>query len=170
MKTIRHTLGAATILALTGVPAALTSQAAAQTGHVYKAGDLEIRQPWTRATPKGAPVAGGYVTITNKGKSADRLTGGSFALAGMVQIHEMKVTGGVMTMRQLEGGLEIKPGATIRFKPGGLHLMFMRLKAGVSAGKPIKGSLIFEKAGEVKVEFAVGRLGSKTPPPGHHKH
>ena len=138
----------------------------------YRIGDLTIRQPWTRATPKGAPVAGGYVTITNNGKTADMLTGGAFSGAGMVQIHAMSVTNGVMKMRHLEKGLEIKPGASITLKPGGLHLMFIRLKGGVATGKPIKGSLVFARAGKIDVMFAVAPLGSTRPPAAKqgHKH
>ena len=45
-----------------------------------KAGSLEITGAWTRATPAGAKVAGGFVTIKNTGKTADRLIGGSFAI------------------------------------------------------------------------------------------
>ncbi|MDP4594330.1 MAG: copper chaperone PCu(A)C [Beijerinckiaceae bacterium] len=138
----------------------------------YKLGNLVIRQPWARATPKGAPVAGGYVTIMNSGKIADRLVGGTFAGAGMVQVHEMSVINGVMKMRHLDRGLEIKPGATVVLKPGSYHLMFMKLESGVAPGKQIKGSLVFEKAGRVDVEFAVGPIGSKNPPGAmqHHKH
>ena len=136
----------------------------------YKLGDLVIRQPWVRATPKGAPVAGGYVTITNTGKSADRLTGGTFTGAGEVQVHEMAVTGGIMKMRHLDNGLEIKPGTTVTLKPGSYHLMFMKLKGGVAPGKPVKGSLTFEKAGKIDVEFAVGAIGSKMAPGMMHKH
>lgn len=173
---MKHSLLAAaavyTVFGLPGfqLPAASQPQAAGPAmaaQNEYKAGALVVRQPWTRATPKGAPVAGGYVTITNTGKTADRLTGGSFALAGMVQIHTMSMDNGVMRMRQLENGIEIKPGATISLKPGGMHLMFMRLKGAPVAGKPVKGTLIFQKAGTVTIEFAVGRMGSKQPPAAH---
>src|SRR5262245_53485907 len=79
----------------------------------YKLGALEIKQPWARATPKGAPVGGGYVTITNTGTTPDRLTGGSLIAAGRMEIHEMATVDGVMKMRPLAAGLEIKPGETV---------------------------------------------------------
>lgn len=130
----------------------------------YRAGDIVVRQPWTRATPKGAPVGGGYLSITNTGKAPDRLTGGSFDLAGRFEIHEMAVTGGIMKMRHLPNGLEIKPGQTVELKPSGYHLMFMKLKAPIVTGKPVKGSLVFEKAGRMDLEFAVAPIGSTKAP------
>src|SRR5438445_8689033 len=86
-----------------------------------KAGDLVITQAWSRATPGGAQVAGGYLTIQNKGSAADRLIGGSADVADKVQIHEMATTDGVMTMRPLDKGLSIEPGKTVNLAPGGYH-------------------------------------------------
>src|ERR1700682_1497179 len=86
-----------------------------------KAGDLVITQAWSRATPGGAKVAGGYLTIENKGSAPDRLIGGSVDVAGRVEVHEMAVTNGVMTMRPLERGLTIEPGKTVKLAPGGYH-------------------------------------------------
>lgn len=125
----------------------------------YKAGPLEIGQPWTRVTPKNAPVAGGYLKITNTGTTPDRLVGGSAEVAKRFEIHEMKMDGGVMKMRELKDGLEIAPGATVELKPGSYHIMMMNLSRPLAKGDRIKGSLTFEKAGKVDVEFAVEALG-----------
>src|SRR5713226_6909341 len=84
-----------------------------------KAGDLVITQAWSRATPGGAKVAGGFLTIENKGSLPDRLIGGSTDVADNVQVHEMAVNDGVMTMRPLEKGLTIEPGKTVKLAPGG---------------------------------------------------
>ena len=135
--------------------------------HDFKVGDLTINHPWTRATPTGAKVGGGYLAITNNGKTADRLLGGSLTAAGYVEIHEMKMDGGVMKMRALEKGLEIKPGETIKFEPGGYHLMFMDLKEPLKQDQMVKGELQFEKAGKIAVEFKVDAIGAK---PAEHKH
>ena len=132
-------------------------------------GSLAIEAPWTRATPQGARVAGGFMTITNTGKEADRLIGGSFPLAGRFEVHEMAVTNGVMTMRELAKGVEIAPGAKIEFKPGGFHVMFMDLKGQVREGQPIKGTLVFEKAGSVEIEYRVAPIGARAPA-GAHAH
>ena len=108
--------------------------------HEYKAGSLEIKHPWARATPKGAAVAGGYMTIINSGTSPDRLVGFSSPAAGKFEIHEMSMDNGVMKMRPLPNGIEIKPGETIALKPGSYHLMFMDLKQPFEQGKRVKGT------------------------------
>ncbi len=135
--------------------------------HGYKIGALDIAHPWTRATPKGAAIAGGYLSITNKGTTPDRLVGGSLSIADRLEIHEMKMQGTVMQMRPLPAGLEIKPGATVELKPGSFHLMFMGLKEPVVVGKRVKGTLVFEKAGTIEVEYAVEPVGQT---PGHPNH
>jgi hypothetical protein len=142
--------------------AALATGAHAQD---YKVGSLVINHPWTRATPKGAMVAGGYVKITNTGSTPDRLTGGSADVSRKFEVHEMSMDGGVMKMRELKNGLEIPPGATVELKPGSYHIMMMNLSRPLAKGDKVKGSLTFEKAGKVDVEFAVEALGGM--PAGH---
>jgi copper(I)-binding protein len=133
-----------------------------------KVGTLVIDAPWTRATPAGAKVAGGYMSITNTGTAPDRLIGGSFPLAGRFEVHEMAVNNGIMTMRELGRGLEIGPGQKVELKPGGLHVMFMDLKSQVREGQPVKGTLVFEKAGTVEVDYRVAPIGARAP--GAHAH
>jgi hypothetical protein len=137
----------------------LITLASAAHAHDYKMGSLVVDHPWTRATPKGASVAGGYVTITNTGSAADRLTGGSSDVSRNFEIHEMSMDGGVMKMRQLKNGLEIPAGATVELKPGSYHIMMMNLSRPLAKGDKVKASLTFEKAGKVDVEFAVEALG-----------
>ena len=96
----------------------------------YKVGSLGITQPWARATPKGAKVGGGYLSITNTGAVSDKLLGGSLNDASRIEIQEMKMENSIMKMRAVpSNSLEIKPGERVTLKPGGLHLMFMDLKA-----------------------------------------
>lgn len=149
--------------------AILTVAASAASAHDYKAGSLQIQHPWSRATPKGATVAGGYMKITNTGTTPDRLIGGSIAVAPKFEIHEMSMQGGVMKMRMLPNGLEIKPGQTVEFKPGGYHLMFVGISTPLEQGKRVKGTLEFEKAGKIEVEYAVEAIGG-TPKGGGHSH
>lgn len=134
-----------------------------------KVGSLTIEAAWTRATPAGAKVAGGYMTITNSGTAPDRLVGGTFPLAGRFEVHEMAVANGVMTMRELAKGLEIGPGQKVELKPGGLHVMFMDLKSPLRDGQPVKGTLVFEKAGTVEIEYRVAPIGARAPA-GAHAH
>jgi copper(I)-binding protein len=123
-------------------------------------GHLKISAPWARATPKGAQVGGGYLTITNMGSEPDRLLGGTSAVAKEVQVHEMTMANGVMKMRQLAGGLEIKPGATVTLKPGGYHIMFVGLTQPLKQGEHFKVTLAFAKAGKVDVDFTTEGLGA----------
>ena len=139
-----------------GVVALAASSAFA---HGYKVGSLEIGHPWARATPKGAAVGGGYLKITNTGTTPDRLISGSSAVSGRFQVHEMAMDNGVMKMRQLKDGLEIKPGETVELKPGSFHIMLLDLKAPIKEGERIKGTLVFEKAGSVDIEYAVVPVG-----------
>src|ERR1700704_2541791 len=120
-----------------------------------KAGDLVISQAWSRATPNGAKIAGGYLTIENKGSAADRLVGGSGDIAGKVEVHEMAMNNGVMKMRPLGKGPMIGAGKTVKLAPGGYHLMFMNLKGPLIQGDTIPVTLEFEKAGKVTLSLAV---------------
>lgn len=135
--------------------AALFAAAVAADAHDYKVGNLEIVHPVARATPPGAPVSGGYMTIRNTGSEADRLVGGSADFAGKVEVHEMAMDGEVMKMRQLEDGLEIPAGGEVVLKPGGYHVMFMQMKDQLKPDTSRKATLVFEKAGEVEVDFHV---------------
>lgn len=145
--------------------------AAPVTGQVIRLGDLEIVAPWSRATPGGAKVAGGFMKITNKGQSPDRLVGGSSEISGAFEVHEMRMDGNVMRMRALEKGLEIKPGETVELKPGGYHVMLLDLKKPLKAGDTVKGTLVFEKAGKVEVSYSVQTMsGGGGHDHGQHKH
>ncbi|WP_137045180.1 copper chaperone PCu(A)C [Pseudolabrys sp. FHR47] len=121
----------------------------------YTAGSLKISQPWARATPKGAQVGGGYMSITNTGSAPDRLVGGSTGISSSFEIHEMSMDGGVMRMRMLKDGLVIKPGETVMLRPGGYHVMFMGLKQQLKQGETFKSTLQFEKAGKVDIEYKI---------------
>lgn len=150
--------------------AASTKNATAQMAGMVHAGDLMIATPWTRATPPAAKVAGGYLTVTNNGKSSDKLLGGSFTGGSRIEVHEMSVTDGVMRMRPLNNGLEIKPGATVKLEPGGYHLMLMDLKKPLAKGDKVKVQLQFEKAGKVELDLDVNAVGSSAPAGGGHVH
>lgn len=135
--------------------------------HEFKAGRLEIEHPWSRATPQGAKVAVGYITIKNPGSTPDRLVAASAEIAGKTEIHEMTVdANGVMTMRPLPDGLEIPAGGEVKVAPGGAHIMFMDIARPIKEGEKFKGTLTFEKAGSVDVEFSVDAVGGSA---GTHK-
>src|SRR5437763_16950477 len=135
-----------------------------------KAGDLVITQASSRATPGGAKAGGGYLTIENKGSTPDRLIGGSADVAAKVEMHEMSMKNGVMTMRPLDKGLVIEPGKTVKLAPGGYHLMLMDLKQPFKQGDKVPVTLEFEKAGKVALSLDVQGVGAQAPAGGDMKH
>jgi periplasmic copper chaperone A len=143
--------------------ARLVRRAASATPADYTLGALRIKAPWMRATPKGATVAGGYLSITNTGSDPDRLMSIESDAAATVEVHEMSMSGGVMTMRPVGDPLTIAPSQTLELKPGGYHVMFTRLKQGVSEGDKVKATLVFEKGGRIEIEFLAGAIGASGP-------
>ena len=131
--------------------------------HEFKVGDIEIGHPWSRATPAGAKVAGGYFTIANDGSAPDRLLSISSDISDKAELHEMGVKDGVMTMRLVVGGLEIPAGGKVVLGPGSYHVMFMDLKQPPKQGEMFAATLTFEKAGTVTIKFAVQAMGSAAP-------
>jgi periplasmic copper chaperone A len=129
----------------------------------YKAGSLAISGPWSRATPKGALMGVGYMTIKNNGTMPDQLIGGSVDVADRFELHVTTIENGIARMRELSE-IEIKPGQTIEFKPGGSHAMFVDLKHPLSKGEHVKGTLIFEHAGTVQIEYSVEGIGAQMSP------
>ncbi len=145
----------ATALLLTASHA-LSSSATAQNTVLDK---LTISDLLIRATAPNAKVAGGFMTITNNGNQADRLIGGSAAFAGKTEIHEMAMQGEVMKMRQLPKGLEIPAGGSVVLKPGGYHIMFMKLDEQLLPGETRKVTISFEKAGDIELNMSVLSIG-----------
>jgi len=127
---------------------------------------LAITQAWSRATPGGAHVASGYMTITSQSPVADRLLGGSSDAAAKVEVHEMMTKDGVMTMREVADGLPIPPGATVKLAPGGFHLMLVDVKKPLKQGDKVTVTLNFEKAGKKEVSLNVLGVGAKGPDKG----
>src|ERR1700674_1606451 len=129
----------------------------------FQLGDLVISQAWSRATPGGAKIGAGYLTIENNGSVADRLMGGSGDVAAKIEVHEMAMSNGVMTMRPLDKGLAIEPGKTVKLAPGGYHLMLFDLKSPLKQGDKVPVTLEFEKAGKVGLLLDVQGVGAQGP-------
>jgi copper(I)-binding protein len=125
----------------------------------YAVKGLAITHPFTRATPPGAKVAGAFMTIENQGKDADRLLGASSPVAGLVELHEMAMDGGVMTMRAVKG-IDLKPGGKVALAPGGYHVMLEDLKQPLKQGDTIPLTLKFEKAGAIDIKVPVDAMGA----------
>jgi copper(I)-binding protein len=131
--------------------------------HEIKAGDLVIDHPWARQSPKGAQVAAGYMTIINNGKQDDRLIKATAEISATAQIHDMKMEGDVMKMTEMAEGIVIPAGGSVVLKPKSLHIMFLGLKTPVEEGQVFAGTLTFEKAGTVDIEYEVSGMTATTP-------
>jgi periplasmic copper chaperone A len=129
----------------------------------YDVGSIHITQPWARATPKGASSGAAYMTVTNNGSAPDRMSCVSSDASRECQIHSMTMEGGVMKMRPVEGGLEIKPGETVTLKPSGFHVMLVNLKHPLTQAAQVKVTFKFEHAGTVDVECPVEAMGAPAP-------
>ena len=147
---MKHHLALAFALALGAAPALAQE---------FKAGDITIDKPWARATPKGAEVGAGYLTIHNNGAAPDKLTGGTADFA-TVEIHEMKSENGVMEMRTVTDGLAIPAHGSVGLAPGGYHIMLTHLTHPLTKGDTVKATFNFEHAGSVEVEFNVLGIGA----------
>jgi periplasmic copper chaperone A len=156
----------AVVRLLPGLFALGLALAAGQATAQFKTGPVTIEQPWARATPPGAEVAGGYFTIKNDGAEADRLVSVTAEIAGRAELHQMAVENGVMKMRPLDSGVEIPASGSVTFDPSGYHVMFMDLKKPLKEGDKFNGTLTFEKAGTVDVTYVVGPIGGTSMPMG----
>jgi copper(I)-binding protein len=143
----------------------LTAGAAAAAGQTVTAGSLVIANPWTDATPPGAPTATGYVTITNHGSTPDRLVGVSSPLANTGELHQMSVANGIASMHPIDG-IDIPAGATLTLTPTTFHMMFVTLMQPLKQGSEMPVTLRFQKAGSVEVSLQVLAIGATGPGPG----
>jgi hypothetical protein len=139
--------------------------------HQMQVGDLLVTDLWSRATPPGAKVGAAYMTIENKGSTPDRLVSVSSPV-GHADVHEMKTTNGVMTMRPVEGGLTIAPGQKVTLAPGSYHVMITDLQTPLKEGEMLHVTLKFEKAGDLDATFHIRSIGAQGPndtagKPGH---
>lgn len=156
------------LLAIATIAFAITAQITS--AHEFKAGDLEILHPNARAMLNGQKVGGGFITITNHGKSDDRLISVTSPATPNVQLHDMAVVDGVMTMRQFKDGIAVPAGMTVKLEHGGPHIMFMDVKKPFTEGDVIDATLHFEKAGDVDVKFMVGPANGGDMKAIHHDH
>lgn len=144
-----------------------SAEASAHPGAAITQTNITLSDGFTRATLPGAPVAGGFVTITNSGSEDDVLIGAMAGIAKETQIHEMAMEGDVMKMRQLADGLVIPAGETVTLAPGGFHIMFMGLNGPLVEGESLPVTLQFKNAGKVTIELPIGATAAKAPAHAH---
>ena len=138
---------------------ALLAVCATANAHDYTVGELKIVHPWARATPGAIQNGAAYMTLTNIGKQADRLVSASTEAAGITELHTHLNENGVMKMRQVND-IRVEAGSTVKLQPGGLHVMLIKLKQPLKEGDSVPLTLRFEKAGEVKVDIKVDKVGA----------
>ncbi|AYG66360.1 MULTISPECIES: copper chaperone PCu(A)C [unclassified Rhizobium] len=120
-----------------------------------KLGNLDISGGYVRAMLPGQPVGGGYITIHNGGKADDKLASVTSSAAGKVELHEMKMDGEIMKMREIKGGIAIPAGATVTLAPNTMHMMFKQVKAPFKQGGTVPVMLMFDKAGMVDINLPI---------------
>jgi copper(I)-binding protein len=128
-----------------------------------KPGDIVISPAWCRAAPRGAEVANCYLTIENKGATADRLVGGSADIAEKLEIQQISMVGGGMSVNPVTGGLAISPGDKMALAPGSYFVALEKLKSKMKKGTKVSITLEFEMAGKIPVDFDVLSAASKGP-------
>lgn len=143
--------------------------AVASGAHSVSAGDLKIGHPWARATVPGQPAGGAFLSVHNSGTTPDRLVGATTPAAAHVQLHEMRMDGDVMRMREVPA-LEVAPGQTLKLEPGRMHLMLLGLKQPLKADARVPLTLKFERAGDVKVEMKIESAVPGRPASQSHAH
>jgi len=134
----------------------IVAQVQAQTS---TASSVSVEHPWARATAGGAKTAVVYVTLINRRETADRLIGASTPVAEKVQFHQEIDDKGIMRMRQ-QAAVDIGPGGTFTFKPGGAHMMMVGLRQPLKEGQTFSLTLEFEKGGKVEVQVPIAKPGA----------
>ena len=129
---------------------------------------VTVENPWARPTPPQAKLAAGYLTVLNAG-GADRLLGASSPAAARVEMHVTQKDGEIFRMREVTG-FDVPARGRLELKPAGAHLMFVEVRRPFREGEKVPVVLRFERAGEVKIELAVGPGAPQAGHGGHHKH
>ena len=163
------------MLAITGfaqnIPPAARTSAASQAQPSQPVQTPKVEGAWVRATVAGQKSTGAFMRIT--ARSATRLVGVSSPLAGVAEVHEMKMNGSVMTMREAPV-IDLPAGKAVDFKSGGYHLMLMDLKQPLPPGSTLPLTLKFRDAGgvESRVEMTVpvARVAPAAAPDSTHSH
>ena len=138
----------------------LTPATGSVAAHDYAAGNIVVDHPWARATVGTSRPGGAYLTVINKGKTADRLIRAESSIAARIELHRSVMQDGMMRMLPAPV-IDVPAGGEVMFAPGGYHLMLMGLKAPLSAGARVPLTLVFEKVGRINVKITVIPLGAK---------
>ena len=135
---------------------------------------VKVEGAWARATVQGQMGTGAFMSLT--AKQGTTLVGVSSPVAGVAEVHEMKMEGDIMKMRAVPT-LDLPAGKKVDFKPGGYHVMLMDLKAPLALGSTVPVTLTFKDAKGVQSKLAlklpvstVAPGASASEPAAAHKH
>jgi len=148
---MKHLLAAVAVLISLAAPAAMAED--------YKIGSLTVSTPWARDTAGMKKSGAAFVTITNGGAQADRLTAIEGGIAKKIHLHETRMVDGIMKMRALDS-LEVPVGGKLILEPGSAHVMFMGLGKPLKKGDTFPLTLVFEKAGSLDIMVKVMKVGA----------
>ena len=136
----------------------------ALTAGAVSAQSVDVKDAWARATVKGQMATGAFMTLT--AKDGAKLVSATSPVAGVVEVHEMKMDGNVMKMRAVQGGLDLPTGKAVELKPGGYHVMLMDLKQPLVKDSTIPMTLVFKDAKGVETKTELKVPVAMTPPGG----
>ncbi len=122
---------------------------------------VTVLAPWARATVQGQRTSGAFMTL--EAKEPVTLVGASSPVAGRAELHEMKMEGDVMRMREVDS-LRVEAGKPLQLKPGGYHMMLVDLKAPLAPNTSIPLTLTFRTAAGEQRQMALQVPVSATPP------
>ncbi len=158
-----------------GSLAALVVSLAVGSSAFAQSAPVKIDKAWARPTVQGQSGTGAFMNLT--AREGTKLVGLSSPVAGVAEVHEMKMEGDVMKMRAVSGGLDLPAGKTVELKPGGYHVMLMDLKAPLAKDSTVPMTLLFKNARGVEsklnitVPVSVIAPGAAGKPAAHdHKH
>jgi copper(I)-binding protein len=162
LSSVAYAIGWHAVIARTGRQAADAEALNVSETDPGQAGAIRAEQAWARATAPQQKVGGAYVTLISP--ADDRLVGVSSPIAGRAEVHEMRMDGNVMRMREVTDGLALPAGKVVALAPGGYHIMLMDLKQPLVAGQVILMQLRFRSAPPMELRLQVAPVGASAPP------
>jgi copper(I)-binding protein len=142
--------------------------AAALLAGMAHAQSVDVKDAWVRTSVQGQKATGAFMKLT--AKDGAKLVAASSPVAGVTEVHEMKMEGDIMKMKAVAGGLDLPAGKTVELKPGGYHVMLMDLKAALPKDSTIPLTLVFKDAKGVESRLELKVPVATAPMAAAHKH
>ena len=160
---------AALVLTAVMLQVAVAAEDAAGPGAIASQTGVFIDNAWVRAMPPSQPNTAAYLTVRNEGEISLRIVAASSDPQAAVEIHTSREVDGMVSMQRLEG-VTLKPGQSVEFAPGGMHLMMMGLNKMPAPGEQVKLCLQFDSGTSVCADAEVRRVAPSSDHQQHHNH